>query len=86
MLIRVLGNELTLSANYNTTVNNAVVVRLVHIGSQEHKITIADGVGSNIGSITMLNNSEIILEKKRTETLQVNAGTDVLVTAIAYKN
>ena len=86
MLIRVLGNELTLSANSNTTVNNAVVVRLVHTGSQEHKITIADGHGANIGSITMLNNSEITLEKKRTETLQVDAGTDVLVTAIAYKN
>ena len=49
-------------------------------------ITIADGVGSNVGTITMLNNSEIILEKKRTETLQVDSGTDILVAPVAYKN
>ena len=86
MLIRVLGNESILSSSSNTTVNDAVVVRCVHIGSQEHKITIADGVGSNVGTITMLNNSEMILEKKRTETLQVDSGTDILVTPVAYKN
>ena len=63
MLIKVLSNEITLSTA-NTTVNNAVVVRLVHTGSQEHLITIADGVGSNIGTFTMLNNSEILIEKK----------------------
>lgn len=85
MLIRVLGNEFPLSASSNTTVNNAVVVRLVHIGTQEHKITISDGNGA-IGTLTLLNNSEIFLEKKRTETLQVDSGTDVLVTSIAYKN
>lgn len=86
MLIKVLANEFALSANSNTTVNNAVVVRLVHIGAQEHKITIADGAGSNVGTITMLNNSEIFLEKKRTETLQIDAGSDVLSVSVAYKN
>ena len=85
MLIKVLSNEITLSTA-NTTVNNAVVVRLVHTGSQEHLITIADGVGSNIGTFTMLNNSEIIIEKKTTDTLQVNSGSDVKVVSIAYKN
>ena len=85
MLIKVLSNEITLSAA-NTTVNNAVVVRLVHTGSQEHLITIADGVGSNIGTFTLLNNSEIIIEKKTTDTLQVNSGSDVKVVSIAYKN
>ena len=40
MLIKVLGNEFPLSASSNTTVNNAVVVRLVHTGAQEHKIII----------------------------------------------
>ena len=86
MLIKVLGNEFTLSASSNTTVNTAVVVRLVHTGSQEHLITIADGVGSNIGTFTLLNNSELILEKDRTDTLQVDSGTDVKVVSIAYKN
>jgi hypothetical protein len=86
MLIRVLANEFPLSDSSNTTVNNAVVVRLVHIGSQEHLITIADGAGSNIGTITLLNNSEIMLEKDRTDTLQVDSGTDVLAVSIAYKN
>ena len=85
MLIKVLSNEITLSTA-NTTVNNAVVVRLVHIGSQEHLITIADGIGSNIGTFTILNNSEIIIEKKITDTLQVDAGSDVKAVSIAYKN
>ena len=85
MLIKVLSNEITLSTA-NTTVNNAVVVRLVHTGSQEHLITIADGIGSNIGTFTMINNSEIVIEKKITDTLQVNAGSDVKAVSIAYKN
>ncbi len=86
MLIKVLSNEITLSDSSNTTVNTAVVVRLVHTGSQEHIITIADGAGSNIGTFTMLNNSEVILEKDRTDTLQVDVGTDIKAVAIAYKN
>ena len=86
LLIKVLADEFPLSASSNTTVNNAVVVRLVHIGSQEHLITIGDGAGSNIGTFTLLNNSELILEKERTDTLQVDSGTDVRVVSIAYKN
>ena len=86
LLIKVLENEFTLSESSNTTVNTAVVVRLVHIGTQEHIITIGDGAGSNIGTFTMLNNSELILEKHRTDTLQVDSGTDVKVVSIAYKN
>ena len=86
LLIKVLENEFTLSASSNTTVNTAVVVRLVHTGTQEHIITIGDGAGSNIGIFTMLNNSELILEKHRTDTLQVDSGTDVKVVSIAYKN
>ena len=86
LLIKILGDESILSAVSNTTVNNAVVVRLVHTGTQEHLITIGDGAGSNIGTFTLLNNSELILEKDRTDTLQVDSGTDVKVVSIAYKN
>jgi len=86
MLIKILANELTLSSASNTTVNNAVVVRLTHTGSQEHLITIADGAGTNIGTFTLLNNSELILEKERTDTLQVSSGSDVKAVSIAYKN
>jgi len=86
MLIKILSNELTLSSSSNTTVNNAVVVRLVHTGPNEHIVTIDDGAGLNIGKFTMLNNSELILEKERTDTLQVNSGTDVKAVSIAYKN
>jgi hypothetical protein len=86
LLIHILGNEFPLDSASNTTVNTAVVVRLVHTGSQEHLITIADGTGSNIGTFTMLNNTELILEKHRTDTLQVDSGTDVKVVSIAYKN
>ena len=86
MLIKILSDEFVLGAASNTTVNNAVVVRLVHVGSQEHFITIADGAGSNIGSFTLLDNSELILEKRKTDTLQVDSGTDVKVVSVAYKN
>lgn len=86
MLIRVLAQEQLLSSTSNTTVNNAVVVRLVHIGAQEHLITIADGAGTNIGTITILSNSEMMLEKRTTDTLQVNAGSDVKAVSVAYKN
>ena len=86
LLIKVLADEFILSESANTTVNNAVVVRLVHTGTQEHSITIGDGAGSNIGTFTLLNNSELILEKDRTDTLQVDSGTDVKVVSIAYKN
>ncbi len=86
LLIKVLADEFILSESANTTVNNAVVVRLVHTGTQEHLITIGDGAGSNIGTFTLLNNSELILEKDRTDTLQVDSGTDVKVVSIAYKN
>ena len=86
MLVKVLSNEITLSSTSNTTVNNAVVVRLVHVGSQEHIVYIADDAGSNIGQFTILNNSEIILEKERTDTLRIDTGTDVKAVSIAYKN
>ena len=86
MLIRVLANEIVVPAASNTTVNNAVVVRLVHIGAQEHIIRIDDGAGTNIGTITILNNSEVMLEKKATDTIQVDTGTDVRAVSVAYKN
>ena len=86
MLIRVLAPEQTLLSTSNTTVNNAVVVRLVHLGAQEHIITIADGAGTNIGTITILNNSEMMLEKRTTDTLQVGTGSDVKAVSVAYKN
>ena len=86
LLIKILQNEFVLSASSNTTVNSAVVVRIVHTGTQEHLITIGNGVGSNIGTFTVINNSELILEKHRTDTLQVDSGTDVRVVSIAYRN
>jgi len=86
MLIRVLANQIVVPAASNTTVNNAVVVRIAHVGSQEHIITIANGAGTNIGTITILNNSELMLEKKATDTIQVDGGSDVLAVSVAYKN
>lgn len=86
LLIRTLGTEVVLSPTANTTVNNAVVVRLVHIGSQEHIITIQDSTSTNIANITILNNSEMIIEKDRDHALLVDAGTDVRAVSIAYKN
>ena len=86
MLIKVLGTEEVLSPSQNTTVNNAVVVRLVHVGSQEHVVTVQDENGTNIANVTILNNSEVILEKDREHALLVVSGSDIKVVAIAYKN
>jgi hypothetical protein len=86
LLIKILGTEQVLSPSQNTTVNNAVVVRLVHVGSQEHVVIVQDENGTNIANVTILNNSEIILEKDRNHALLVNSGSDVKVVAIAYKN
>ena len=86
LLIKVLGTEEVLSPSQNTTVNNAVVVRLVHVGSQEHVVTVQDENGTNIANVTILNNSEIILEKDREHALLVDSGSDIKVVAIAYKN
>ena len=86
LLIRTLGTEVVLSSSVNTTVNNAVVVRLVHTGTQEHVITIQNGANTNIANITMLNNSELIIEKDRDHALLVDSGTDVKAVSIAYKN
>lgn len=86
MLIKLLGTEVILSPSQNTTVNNAVVVRLIHTGSQEHVITIQDTSGANIANVTMLLNSEIILEKDRDHALLVDADSDVKAVSIAYKN
>jgi len=61
MLVKVLSNEITLSSSSNTTVNNAVVVRLVHVGAQEHLITIANGAGTNTGTFTLLVNLLLIM-------------------------
>lgn len=86
LLIKLLGTEVILSPSQNTTVNNAVVVRLIHTGSQEHVITIQDTSGANIANVTMLLNSEIILEKDRDHALLVDADSDVKAVSIAYKN
>ncbi len=86
LLIKVLGTEQVLSPSQNTTVNNAVVVRLVHVGSQEHVVTVQDENGTNIANVTILNNSEVILEKDREHALLVDSGSDIKVVAIAYKN
>jgi len=86
LLISLVGTEVVLSPTSNTTVNNAVVVRLVHTGSQEHVITIQDSTGTNIANITMLNNSEMIIEKHRDHALLVDSGADVRAVPIAYKN
>lgn len=86
LLISLVGTEVVLSPTSNTTVNNAVVVRLVHTGSQEHVITIQDSTTTNIANITMLNNSEMIIEKHRDHALLVDSGADVRAVPIAYKN
>ena len=86
LLIKVLGTEEVLSPSQNTTVNTAVVVRLVHVGSQEHVVTVQDENGTNIANVTILNNSEVILEKDREHALLVDSGSDIKVVAIAYKN
>lgn len=87
MRLKILSTEVTLSSSANTTVNSAALVRLVNGSSTtSYVITIADGAGTNTGNVTILPTSEMILEKDRTETIQVDAGTDVKAVVVAYNH
>lgn len=87
MRIKLLSTETTLSSTANTTVNNAALIRLVNTNTTtSYLITLADGAGSNTGNVTILPSAELILEKDRTETVQVNTGTDVKAVSIAYNH
>jgi hypothetical protein len=87
MRLKILSDEVTLSSTSNTTVNTSALVRLVNQhATTSHVITIGNGAGTNTGNVTILPTTELILEKDRTETIQVDAGSDVKVVAIAYNH
>jgi len=87
MRLKILSNEVTLSSSANTTVSGATLLRLVNThASTQHVITIADGAGTTTGNVTILAASEMLLEKDRTETVQVDAGTNVKAVPVAYNH
>lgn len=86
-IYKFLDSEITLSATANT-VNLGTLIRLCHdgAGSTSHVITQKYANNATIATFTILAQGEMIIEKKSTDTLIVDSGTDVTANRIAYKN
>ena len=82
-VIKVIGNELTLSATPNT-VNSAKCVRLVNANTTaKHVITVANA-GGNIASFSIAPFDSVALQKNPTDTIRVDTGSDVTAGSIAF--
>lgn len=84
-IYKVLGTETACNTTNNTFGNN-VLVRLYNTDSAPALITGKTGATTNF-TITMVANSELIIEKLTTDTLTSNnTGTAVKGVQIAYRN
>ena len=86
-IYKFLDSEITLSATANT-VNLGTLIRLCHDGAghTSHVITQKYANNTTVATFTILAQGEMIIEKKSTDTLIVDSGTDVTANRIAYKN
>lgn len=80
-----LSTEITLNGTANT-IDDANLVRLVNIVNQHHHITQKYANGVTKATFTMHMDSDLIIEKDRTDGLSVDSGSDVFAAKIAYKN
>lgn len=84
-VIKVIGNELTLSATPNT-VNSAKLVRVVNSNTTAgHVLTLANA-GGNTATVTIAPFDTIAIVKNPTDTIRVDAGSDVKAVSIAFGN
>jgi hypothetical protein len=85
--IKVLSSELTLSNTSGSTVNNATVVRVLHVGGggSHHLLTITDSSNATIGTMTIAPDVPEYIEKKSSDKIFVDTGTDVLATHVAFR-
>lgn len=84
-VIKVLGNEMTLNATPNT-VSSAKLVRCVNSNTTtSHTLTFANA-GGNTASVTIAPLDTIAVVKNPSDTLRVDAGSDVKAVSIAFGN
>ena len=84
-ICKFLSSEVTLNSVGNS-VNSGVLVRLVNTVNQHHHITQTYANGTTKCVFTIVMDSELIVEKDKTDLLKVDSGSDVLAAAIAYRN
>ena len=82
-VIKVLGNEITLSATPNT-VNSSKVVRITNANTTtKHVITVANA-GGNIASFSLAPFDTAALAKNPSDTIRVDVGSDVGAVNISF--
>lgn len=86
MVIKLLASE----AICNSTPNSFGGNRLVRIISRETTtvslVTHKTASGQTVGTISILPQSELIIEKTSSDTLESNNASNVLAVPVAYKN
>jgi hypothetical protein len=86
MVIKLLASE----AGCNSTPSTFGGSRLVRIVNKETStvalITHKAGGGATIGTISILPQTELTIEKTATDTLESNNASNVLAVPVAYKN
>jgi hypothetical protein len=72
----VLGDEIAVAAGAgnSTTVGNATVVRVVNASGGAVQVILQDSSFAGIGSITMLNNTTELIEKKASDLIHSTGG------------
>ena len=88
MIINVKADQITVpnTVGAGSSFSEATVVRLANPSTNDRLITVSSvntGAGK-IGTFTILANTTEIIEKKPTDVVHVNGGTDVLGTKIGY--
>jgi len=88
--ILVKGTQITVpnTVGAASSFSEATVVRLANPSSNDRLVTVAESNSgiSTIGTFTILADTTELLEKKPTDVVFVNAGTDVLGAKVGFTN
>ena len=84
-LIKLLSNSAVCNSTPSAFGNNKLG-QLTNIGTGNYLITQRNAANTVIGSVVVATGSGITIEKAPTDTLESNTSTDVVATAIAYRN
>lgn len=86
MVIKLLASETTCNST-PSSFNGSRLVRLINTeASAPVLITHKTATGNSVGSITVLAQTELVIEKIASDTLESNNASNVLAVPIAYKN
>lgn len=85
-IVKILSPEVTLSAVTGNNIYGGTIIRIVNTVNQHHHITQAYANGVTKFTFTIAMDSDLVIEKDKTDLLLVDAGSDVYANWIAYKN